>query len=312
MLGSDIVLGFVLAKLFGGSKGGDATASPTRVLPRNGNGHAHSQPHAHARALPAPSASATPFPASVDVPSSPTAPPGDDFLQAVEVWEVRPDVAAMQSNPVLTGQIGQVNDATALAALEASFPAGWRPSTKVSAQEQATAIELTKKPKWHDGGILFMGPQTLTARRAYRMTKHPKHGAEAKQPAPVPVPQKPGETVPATFPIEPTPAPAPPPGFDPISRTPGSEPAAPSSGQAIVTVQRGEGLATIAKRLGQPATATAAKQLRDANVPNGPDGHTWKATSLTDPETRGIKRTDRKGGLQPGDRLFVPTTWGTL
>ena len=315
MLGSDLLLGFVLAKLFGGSK--DATtASPRHVQPRNGHGGGHSRAlppaPAHPSSAPAaPSSSATPFPADVDVPHTSSAPPPPDFLQAVEVWTVRPDVIALQSHPAVTGQIGEVNDATALHALEASFPAGWTPAKRVTAQEQQTAIDLTKKPKWHDGGIVFMGPQTLSERRAYRMTKHPR-GAAEKQPAPIPVPSKPGVTVPATTPVTPAPASsAPPPGFDPISREPGSAPA-PSSAQAIVTVQKGEGLASIAKRLGQPATATSAKALRDANVPNGPDGHTWQATSLTDPTTRGIKRTDRKGGLQPGDRLFVPTAWGTL
>jgi hypothetical protein len=301
MLGSDLLLGFILAKLFG--KGDTATQSPRQAS----NGHAHARAR-HGQAAPAaPSA----FPSNVDVPTSNTAPAGPDFLQAVEVWGIRPDVAVQTTNPVLTGAIGQISDATALAALEASFPAGWAPVKHVSAAEQATAIGLTKKPPWHDGGLVFMGPETLADRRAYRMVKHPKD-QPTSQPAPIPVPSQPGATVPASFPVPVIPS-APPPGFDPSSRAPvpTSSSSSPNA-QAIVTVQRGEGLAQIAKRLGQPSTATSAKQLRDANVPNGPDGHTWKATSLTDAATRGIQRTDRKGGLQPGDRLFVPAQWGTL
>lgn len=303
MLGSDLLLGFVLAKLFG--KGGEpATASP-RAIRQNG---AHA--HAHARAQAQPSA-ATPnaFPANVDVPSTNTTAPAE-FKKAIEVWSIRPDVASQVTNPVLVGMVGQVNDATAISALESSFPAGWQPNKTATAAEQSIALSLLKQ--WHDGGVVFMGPETMQGRRAYRMTKHPKD-ATSPAPAPVPVPAHPGETQPASFPVPLTPGPAAAPAPAASDAPPPFVPGIPdTSAQAVVTVQPGEGLAQVAKRLGQPANATSAKALRDANVPNGPDGHTWKATSLTDAVTRGIKRTDRSGGLQPGDRLFVPKSWGTM
>lgn len=299
MLGSDLVLGFFLAKLFGKNGGAPAAVSPAVV--HNGHARAH---HAHA-AAPATHTQPAAFPANVEVPSSSTTAPAG-FKKALEVWAVRPDVAAMQSSPALTQTIGQVNDATALSALEASFPAGWAPVQRVTAAEQAQAIALLKQ--WHDGGVVFLGPSTLTGRRAYRMTKHPA-GASSSTPAPVPVPSQPGQTVPASFPVQVTPAT--PPTHPHPHQGPHAAPATAPSSQAIVTVQKDEGLAQIAKRLGQPASADSAKALRAANVPNGPDGHTWVATSLTDPKTRGMKRTDRTGGLQPGDRLFVPTAWGT-
>lgn len=164
---------------------------------------------------------------------------------------------------------------------------------------------------WHNGGVVFAGAQTLTGRRAYRMTQHPKQ-AGATHAAPVPVPGQPGATQPASFPVPVSPG-VPAPGPVPVvaPAVPPFVPGIPDDTRAIVTVQRGEGLSEIAKRLGQPQSADSAKALRAANVPNGPDGHTWKATSLSDTKTHGIKRTDRDGGLQPGDRLYVPTAWGT-
>jgi hypothetical protein len=67
-------------------------------------------------------------------------------------------------------------------------------------------------------------------------------------------------------------------------------------------------LATIAKRLGKPATAASASALRAANIPNGPDA-SWKAIDMA---KGGISKAGRAGGLQPGDRLFVPIAWGPV
>ncbi len=128
--------------------------------------------------------------------------------KAVEVWAIRPDVASATGNPVLTGLVGVVNDATALAAVEASFPAGWAPVQRVTSAEQAMAISLLKS--WHNGGVVFWGPDTLPGKRAFRMTQHPA-SATQPQPAPVPVPTQPGATVPAGTTVTPpiiAPAPA--------------------------------------------------------------------------------------------------------
>lgn len=74
----------------------------------------------------------------------------------------------------------------------------------------------------------------------------------------------------------------------------------------VTTVRRGEGLANIAKRLGMPATATSAAVIQKANVPRGPDA-TWKAIAMN---KGGLQKAGRNAGLQPGDRLWVPSNWG--
>jgi hypothetical protein len=75
----------------------------------------------------------------------------------------------------------------------------------------------------------------------------------------------------------------------------------------VTLVRRGEGLANVARRLGQPATAASASVLQKANVP-GPDGQ-YTAQAL---DKGGLKKKGRAGGLQPGDRLFVPPQWGPV
>jgi hypothetical protein len=75
----------------------------------------------------------------------------------------------------------------------------------------------------------------------------------------------------------------------------------------ITRVRKGEGLANVAKRLGQPATGTSATVLQKANLP-GPDG--WYTAQALD--KGGLKKKNRAGGLQPGDRLFVPPQWGPV
>ncbi len=91
----------------------------------------------------------------------------------------------------------------------------------------------------------------------------------------------------AIFPGESPPAPRP-------------SPSSPSSPDVPVTiVQSGDGFIRITKRLGQPESRW--RELRDANVPRDARG---KARA---------KDTDAKGGikpqLNPGDELFVPTSW---
>lgn len=77
-------------------------------------------------------------------------------------------------------------------------------------------------------------------------------------------------------------------------------------GRQVTTVRRGEGLAQISKRLGMGETAAGAVTIQKANVPQGPDAK-WSATDL---RKGGLKKAGRAGGLQPGDKLFVPATWG--
>jgi hypothetical protein len=47
--------------------------------------------------------------------------------------------------------------------------------------------------------------------------------------------------------------------------------------------------------------------LQKANLP-GPDG--WFTAQALD--KGGLKKKNRAGGLQPGDRLFVPPQWGPV
>ena len=73
-------------------------------------------------------------------------------------------------------------------------------------------------------------------------------------------------------------------------------------------MRKNEGLAQVAKRLGQPESQSSAVLLRTANLPTGPGGVAYTKLNLTD---GGLRRADRKkGGLQPGDPLFVPASWG--
>jgi hypothetical protein len=76
----------------------------------------------------------------------------------------------------------------------------------------------------------------------------------------------------------------------------------------VTAVRKGEGLSQIAKRLGRPQTAASAAELRDANVPAGPDAM-WRKTDLS---KGGLAKQGRAGGLQPGDRLFVPASWSPV
>lgn len=78
----------------------------------------------------------------------------------------------------------------------------------------------------------------------------------------------------------------------------------------ITTVRRGEGLANIARRLGRPPAADgqSIRELQEENVPSGPDNVQWSKA----PVTQGaLKKAGRRAGLNPGDRLFVPPSWGT-
>ncbi len=263
------------------------------------------------------------FPTGLIVPASTTPAPG--MKKAVEVWVVKP-----QLQTVIVGM--QLEGATSLAALEQSFPQGWQAAKVVTAAEINTAKSLL--PKWKEGGVIFMGPQTTAGRRAYRMTKHPATAAQpaavpiatpAAAPTPIPAavppvkPPAPSGIVPASYtPPAATPAPtavptavkpptaAPsPPQVQPPAATPAPA-ATVAPGRQITAVRRGEGLAQISKRLGMGETAAGAITIQKANVPQGPDAR-WQATDL---RKGGLKKVGRAGGLQPGDKLFVPATWG--
>ncbi len=136
------------------------------------------------------------------------------------------------------------------------------------------------------------------------MTKHPIAPGSPSAPAPFPAPQvTPAQPPAPPPPPPPAPAPAPAPGqvvtIPEMTITPGPDP-----GPMITTVRKGEGLANVAKRLGSPATAASATAIQQANLP-GPDGW-YTATALT---KGGLAKRGRAGGLQPGDRLFVPPNW---
>jgi hypothetical protein len=293
------------------------------------NGHAHALPHPAAPVQPvepvhpaAPVQPAQPaptpaFPTNVVVPPPaphPAAAPVG-FKKGVEVWQVKPELVAQGMLAGITsGQVGQIT----LAQLESTFPVGWTPCKVVTSTEAVTAKSLLAQ--WQEGRVIFMGPGNMRDRRAYVMRKH---DASAPAPAPQPVPHPaapaptPQPTQPVVFPVTPPPppppAPVPPPGFDPISLPPDvvrpSPAPAPSPPSAQVThVRHGEGLAQVAKRLGFPESADSAKALRSANVPQGPDAQ-WQSVDLSQ---GGLKKVGRKGGLQPGDALFVPAAWGPI
>jgi len=329
MLTSDLLLGWMLSKLFD-NKG--ETRSPAVTFPP---APGTAPPAAPATAPPAaPPATSQPvpptFPTSVPVPppTSPTGPTSTvpaGFKKGVEIWIVKPSIA-QQASSVLVGapaDVAAVGAAITLQALENQFPSGWQGAKSATPAEAAKAKSLLAS--WKDGGVVFDGPSTLTGRRAYRMTKHPAAAVPgATPPAPVAPaaapPAAPAPTVPASFPATPAPAPAPTPRPAAVPSTPGvvttlpevlitadAPAAAPAAapGRLVTAVRKGEGLANVAKRLGRPATAASAVELQQANVPQGPDAQ-WSKTDLS---KGGLKKAGRAGGLQPGDRLFVPASW---
>jgi hypothetical protein len=317
----ELILFKIVSDIFGGKKE-DAARRPAsiQVPPHNGhNGHnGHALPPAPQPQQPAAQPAPQPtFPSNVVAPPPAPSPeqPALGFKKAIEVWHVKPELAAAgMLAGVGAGQIGAIT----LAQVEASFPVGWQGLKVATAQEAIIAKSLLAQ--WHDGGVIFMGPGTLQGRRAYRMTKHPLTQA-APQPQPVPHPSQQAQPPPApTQPTQPAsvvvPPPAPPPGFDPISLPPDvvrpepHEPAAPVAPSAQIAIVRpGEGLAQVAKHLGFPESAESAKALRAANSPQGPDAQ-WQAVDLS---KGGLKQVGRqKPGLQPGDRLFVPAAWGPI
>lgn len=337
MLTSDLLLGFVLSKLFD-NKG--ETRSPAVTFPPAPGAPTPPAPSVPAAPPAAPPATSQPvppaFPVSVPVPppTSPTGPTSTvpaGFKKAVEMWIVKPSIA-QQASSVLVGappDVAAVGAAITLQALETQFPSGWQGATSATAAEAAKAKSLLAK--WKDGGVVFDGPSTLTGRRAYRMTKHPAAAVPgATPPAPTAPPvappvappaAPPPATVPASFPTPAsTPAPAPRPPAAAPTPTPNvttlpevlitadaPQPSAAPSRQ-VTAVRKGEGLTQIAKRLGRPATIPSANELRDANVPSGPDA-SWKKTDLS---KGGLAKQGRAGGLQPGDRLFVPASWSPV
>lgn len=309
---SDLLLGWALAQLF--KKPAAAPSSPLPSSPLPSSPPSSSVPSSPASA-PAPRALPTPgetvpapvFPAAVPVSPAPkTTPAGSQqppagFKRAVEVWIVRPEqvAAARSSDPKA--------QALAVRLLESQFPRGWQGAARATPAEAAEAKALLSQ--WHDGGVVFSGGTTPATIRAFRMTKHPAQVLDTTAtPAPVAPPIQRPATAPAAAPtpVGPVPAAAAPAPVQAPATAPAAPSSAPSSGPLVTTVQKGEGLAQVARRLGQPATATSAKALRAANIPQGPDAR-W--TALPDGN---LKRAGRAGGLQPGDRLFVPASWGPL
>lgn len=304
MLGvDDLIIGFVLSKLFGAA-GSGAAKSPAVVFTPPGGAPAPAptqQPSAPAQ-LPS-------FPTHVTPPASDQTQAPTGFKRAIEVWQVQPQIAS-QAAPLLTG-IGVGAEAITIQMMETGFPKGWQGMKSATAEEASTAKTLLSQ--WKDGAVLFQGPATLKDRRAYRMTKHPigTTPGTPTRPAPFPRPQV-APAAPATQPGATT-APGPVPGttvttmpdgskvttIPEITITPGAD-----AGPVITTVRKGEGLANVAKRLGWPATGASATAIQQANLP-GPDGW-YTAQSLN---KGGLKKAGRGGGLQPGDRLFVPPSW---
>lgn len=322
----DLLFGFLISRFLSRPE----ARSPAVVFPSGGNGPTPpSSPPA--TTTPAPSSPAAPtVPASLPAPSFPAqvpVPPATQpqqqqapagFKRAIEIWQVNPTLIR-QAGTALVGAPPEVIGAAAaitLQALEARFPSGW-----VSLRRAPTAAEAQQAKallaKWRDGGVVFMGPATLQGRLAYRMTKHPA-GPAATPTAPLPssatFPPAPATPAPAA-PTVPAAAPRPVETLPEVLVTadapkpaPGPSTPAPSGTVTQITaVRRGEGLAQVAKRLGRPATQQSALELRAANVP-GPDGH----FSSQDLSKGGLKKAGRAGGLQPGDRLFVPPSWGVV
>lgn len=326
MLLEDLFLGFVFSKLFG--KGETQTQSPAVVFPPNGHAAPTTTTPATTTAPPAQPQfpaqvpvpqTAPPAPTTAAAPQGTPAPPG--FKRAVEMWIVQPKLA-QQGAAAISGMGPQVG-AMALSALQAQFPKGWQRATSATAAEQAFAKSLL--PQWHDGKVIFGGGQTLPAARAFQFTKHPA-GTAPQAPASSPAPSQASfptaVTVPAAAPAGvPAPPTVPPPAVPVVTRTPGGgtvttlpevlitadRGAAAQAGPQVTLVRRGEGLANVAKRLGQPATATSAIVLQKANLP-GPNGN-YTAQAL---DKGGLKKKGRAGGLQPGDPLFVPPTWSPV
>jgi hypothetical protein len=306
----DLILGFVISKLFGSANSGPAKspavsfpATPAPAPAPHPTGFTpEPQPPAAPAQLPA-------FPSQVPVPAAtPTEAPAG-FKRAIEVWQVNPAIAK-QAGPALSG-LGAGAEAVTIQMLETGFPKGWQGMKSATAEEAANAKRLLSQ--WKDGGVLFLGPATLTDRRAYRMTKHPiaAPAGAPTQPAPFTPPQV-APAAPATQPGAVT-RPGPVPGTTVTTNPDGSKVTTipeititpgPDLGPVITSVRKGEGLANVAKRLGFPATAASATAIQKANLP-GPDGW-YSATALT---KGGLAKKGRAGGLQPGDRLFVPPNW---
>jgi hypothetical protein len=312
----DLVLGFILSKLFAPK----AAQSPAVVFPPSS---APSSPAAPVPQPPTPAQAQLPapppatqqpaqqpaaqqpaqpqFPAQVAPPAAPQTQAPAGFKRAIEVWQVNPSIVA-QAKPVLSG-LGVGAEAITIQLMETEFPKGWVGKKSATAEEAANAKRLLSQ--WKDGGTLFLGPATLADRRAYRMTKHPIAAAPGQPAAPAPF-QPPQVTNPQPAPpaAQQHPAPGSVVTIPEVTITPGPPGTATPAG-LVTTVRKGEGLANIAKRLGFPANAASATAIQKANVPQGPDAQ-WTATALT---KGGLAKKGRAGGLQPGDRLFVPTAW---
>lgn len=304
----DLILGFVISKLFGSA---NATKSPAVVFPPAPGAGPSPAPSPQQPSAPAQLPS---FPSQVPVPPAPQTEAPAGFKRAIEVWQVNPSIV-QQAGPALSG-LGVGAEAITIQMLEAGFPKGWQGMKSATAEEAANAKRLLSQ--WKDGNVLFLGPATLKDRRAYRMTKHPVATTPGAPTAPAPFPKP--QVAPAV-PQAAQPAAAPPGStvstrpdgstvttmpdgskvttIPEITITPGSD-----AGPVITTVRKGEGLANVAKRLGFPATAASATAIQKANLP-GPDG-LYTAQPLA---KGGLKKQGRAGGLQPGDRLFVPPNW---
>ena len=307
-------------KLFGPKE----TQSPAVVFPP-ANGSAAQQPAQQqpaqqqpaqqqpaqqlpAQQLPAPGPS-RPLPAQPAQPSFPsqvTPPPTAQtqapagFKRAIEVWQVNPSIAS-QAAPVLSG-LGVGAEAVTIQIMETQFPKGWvgrkERDGRRSGHRADTAETVERR------GRAVHGAGNAFGRRAYRMTKHPIAATTGPTtaPAPFPAPQV-TNPQPAAPPAPPAAQQHPAPGsvttIPEVTITPGSQ-----AGPVITTVRKGEGLANVAKRLGFPATGASATTIQKANLP-GPDG--WYTAQ--DLAKGGLKKKGRAGGLQPGDRLFVPPNW---
>lgn len=298
MVLADVLLGYFVSKLL--DKKSSTATPPFVVTPTT--------PGTTTPTTPTTPASGPPYPTGLIVPASNTQ-PAAGMKRAVEVWVVNPAVANAATIVVGDDVVGA---AQTLAQLEAAFPSGWQSAKVVTAAEIQTAKSLL--PKWKQGGVIFMGPQTMTGRRAYRMTMHPSGQAQpSATPVAAPTTPAPSGIVPASYkPPVATPAPTAVPTGSPQKPppTPAAQPTPPvapaAGGQQVTRVRRGEGLAQISKRLGMGESQAGAVTIQKANVPNGPDA-TWKAIALT---KGGLQKAGRAGGLQPGDRLWVPRTWG--
>src|SRR5713226_1169732 len=97
----DLIIGFVLSKLFGSANAGPAKSPAVVFQPPAGPTPPHPTGFTPEPQQPAAPAQLPAFPSQVQVPTGPTDAPAG-FKRAIEVWQVNPGIA-QQAGPALSG-----------------------------------------------------------------------------------------------------------------------------------------------------------------------------------------------------------------